>query len=693
MLLLLICNPYVGGAEESTNSVAETVLGAVDPRYPFELRRAPVDNWSRLPWVRIQQLESEREQLLDQIALLPQHDPKSRIGFLGYHSVFEESNPGESLQETRFLIDLRNGRPIGSIAFAPVFNSTASGAYAFPKRFKIEVRSSDDFETVVDWLEEDFPDPGPYPVFFGEINRMAKQIRITVPQVKGESGKDCFALDEIYLFREEPEGLIGDNMIDWVETTIEVSDSLSIPLVWDTQYLSDGVSGFGLPLSDELSAPADFLVGYEEEAALSDKVQITLDLGRPRKVGPVDLWPAALLYQLNQPSFGFPERVTVELSRKPDFKPVEKFGMESAGKRMPRSDLLSIKCQGGIGRYLRITMEGLSTYRGRKILGIGEISVSNNKVVWSTGCKVTAQGIPEEYIDQLPRLVDGCCRQRRILPQGEWIRGLAMRRPLDRRLAQVEQHLDQSRAAWERVKKRSIIWGAIIIILSLIAGLILQRLQRRRILKKLKHRIARDLHDEVGSNLGSISFTVEHLKQAVEDPEILPEILDLSLISREACASLREVVWVTDESVIRLPALLQKLVERAERVLQGMTLAVEVAPDCPDIIVSLTCKRHLIMFFKEVIHNCARHSKATKVALKFSTGDKRLHLSVRDNGCGFDPASASDGWGLGSMKERTGEIGGELTIQSAPGKGTYIEFCAPLSILSKDLGDAYTTSN
>jgi signal transduction histidine kinase len=280
-----------------------------------------------------------------------------------------------------------------------------------------------------------------------------------------------------------------------------------------------------------------------------------------------------------------------------------------------------------------------------------------------------------------------------VLLQGEWIRGLALRRPLDRRLAQVEQHLVQSRAVWELIKKRSIIWGAVTVILSLISGLILLRRQRRRILKKLKHRIARDLHDEVGSNLGSISFTAEHLQQAVKDPEILPEILDLSLISREACASLREVVWVTDESVIRLPALLQKLVERAERVLHGMALEVEVASDCPDIIVSLTCKRHLLMFFKEVIHNCARHSEATKVALKFSTGDKLLHLSVRDNGCGFDPAFESGGWGLGSMKERTAEIGGELTIESEPGKGTYIEFCAPLSILSKDLGDAYTTSN
>ena len=64
-----------------------------------------------------------------------------------------------------------------------------------------------------------------------------------------------------------------------------------------------------------------------------------------------------------------------------------------------------------------------------------------------------------------------------------------------------------------------------------------------------------------------------------------------------------------------LPALLQKLAERAERVLTGVAVSIERSPECPDCVVALTLKRHLIMYFKEVVHNCARHSKATQVRI------------------------------------------------------------------------------
>ena len=116
-------------------------------------------------------------------------------------------------------------------------------------------------------------------------------------------------------------------------------------------------------------------------------------------------------------------------------------------------------------------------------------------------------------------------------------------------------------------------------------------------------------------------------------------------MAREACASLREVVWVIDQGTIRLPDLIQKLIDRAERVLRDVEFTVVTSPEFPDMKVSLNFKRHLIMFFAEAVNNCARHAHATKVNLTVTTYRRFLRVTLKDNGCGIDLSKPSTGWG------------------------------------------------
>jgi len=258
-----------------------------------------------------------------------------------------------------------------------------------------------------------------------------------------------------------------------------------------------------------------------------------------RPVGRIDFWPAAAPHLLALPSFGFPENILVEISPDPDFETTKELNIENISEDVYRNNLISVFGGAYPSQYIRITVDGLRTYKGERVLGLGEILVSSNEKVWSVGSKVVAQGIPEEYLDQLPRLVDGYSRQRRILPQGEWVRGLAQRRPLDRRLAVVERELELARTSWRTTQFRISIWGGSAVFAGLIIGMVLQRLQRRRILDRLKRRITRDLHDDVGSNLGSVALTAEKLKYADVNAEVRQAINDLSLLAREAFALLK----------------------------------------------------------------------------------------------------------------------------------------------------------
>jgi signal transduction histidine kinase len=547
----------------------------------------------------------------------------------------------------------------------------------------------------VDWTEEDFPDPGLYPVYFGDIHKRVTQIRLTVPQIPNASGAAYYAIGEIHPFQQRPDGTTGANMAEWGSGHVEIEESepFSQPPFWDISYLHDGVVGLGFPLSDELVKSEDLWVTYEHQDDLNVEVELLLDLGQLRPIGRVDFWPAKAPHSLTLPSFGFPSDIQVELSETADFSVVKVLRVKNGEEVGHFDNVLSVVGQAYDARYIRVTIRGLPEHQGKPILGLGEIFVTEFDEPYSLGCKVTARGIPEKDLDQLPRLVDGCSWQRRILPEGEWIRGLAQRRPLDRRLALVEEELELARSNWQGIKRQWLLTGSVFLLFAFFVVLIVQRRIRIQGINKFKMRVARDLHDDVGSNLGSISLTVEHLKDLEVGDAVKAELGDLSLLAREACASLREVVWVIDERTIRLPDLIGKLAERAERVLHGIDLSVERPEFCPEVEVSLPFKRNLIMFFKEAIHNCARHSQASHVWVRFLTKDKKLQIIVRDDGCGFDPQLQFTGWGLESMKDRAREIGGRVDIRSQSGQGTEVILKVPFSCLLTQKDDFYKTSN
>ena len=663
---------------------------------------------------RIQQLETERDQLLEKIAALPQHDPKPLPDRQGYHSRFMDPSSVEELSVHQIDVKFKWDPLLDSIALVPAIIPRDHGrsSYAFPKRFKIEVLEgtgrwvkvadgkwkrapSGKWVDVVNWMDEDFPDPGPYPVFFSDINTNVHRVRMTVPSSVADSGAAYYALGELYLFRQQANGQIGENMADWGDAAkVHVSDSFSTPPLWDAEYLHDRVSGLGVPLSEEMAGGEDLMVVWNADDPLSTSVELLLDLGRVRPIGRIQLWPSEAPHEMAIQLFGFPEQMLLELSADSEFESVKAIRINNTGEMMHYDNLLNVICDAYKARYIRLTFRGLREYNGGLIFGLGEIVVSEIGEVWSQNCKVTAKGIPPPYSDQLSRLVDGYSRYRRILPESEWIRGLAQRRPLDRRLVVVERELEVARDTWAALKLRASIWGGGLIGFALLGAMGLQRLQRRKVLKRLRHRITRDLHDEVGSSLGGLSLTAGELEEMAGDGVMKRELGELSLMAREACASLREVVWVTDQDTIHLPSLIEKMVERAERVLRGGKVMADISPDMPDVEVSLSCKRHLIMFFREAIHNCARHAEAQTVRISIRILDKRLlELSIQDDGQGFDRSEIKRGLGLDSMKERAEELRGVLDLQSVPGEGTLVKLKLPLNALSLEPIMAYKTSN
>jgi signal transduction histidine kinase len=84
---------------------------------------------------------------------------------------------------------------------------------------------------------------------------------------------------------------------------------------------------------------------------------------------------------------------------------------------------------------------------------------------------------------------------------------------------------------------------------------------------------------------------------------------------------------------------------------------------------------------QEAVANAARHADPVQVTVRLQADSQRVELEIADDGRGFDVAarlSEAGGLGLRTMDDRVAELGGLLTIDSAPGAGTRVRACFPL---------------
>ena len=106
-------------------------------------------------------------------------------------------------------------------------------------------------------------------------------------------------------------------------------------------------------------------------------------------------------------------------------------------------------------------------------------------------------------------------------------------------------------------------------------------------------------------------------------------------------------------------------------------------------MLPLTVEEALFRVAQEALANVARHSKATLVQMICTTTDDTVTLSITDNGQGFDTTPQGHlGVGLLSMQERMKALGGDVQVESTPGKGTrVVAYCNRLGVDTTKIGN------
>ncbi|HYZ77498.1 MAG TPA: sensor histidine kinase [Gaiellaceae bacterium] len=183
-----------------------------------------------------------------------------------------------------------------------------------------------------------------------------------------------------------------------------------------------------------------------------------------------------------------------------------------------------------------------------------------------------------------------------------------------------------------------------------------------------RRRLARDLHDGVAQELGFIATRAQELVARKDgEAQWIAAAAERGLDeARRAIAALTRAV---DEPLD--VALAQAAEDVAGRVGARVRLSLDPAADVP-----ATTREALLRIVREAVTNATRHGGASSISIELTNGDG-LSLRIGDDGVGFDPADASTGFGLTSMRDRARALGGELHVVSAPGQGTEIAVVLP----------------
>jgi len=211
----------------------------------------------------------------------------------------------------------------------------------------------------------------------------------------------------------------------------------------------------------------------------------------------------------------------------------------------------------------------------------------------------------------------------------------------------------------------------------------LEQAKREQALERERARIARDLHDELGAGLTQIALLGE---LAGDDRAGLQEqrvhLETLKTRSRQLTRSLDEIVWAVNPRCDSLTSLVSYLTQFAREFLVAGSprLRLDIPEELPNCTLPVGVRHHLFLAVKEAFNNAAKHAEASEIVLRLRVAEGWIRITVADDGCGFDPLALRDGRsGLTNLRQRLADLGGSATVRSAPGAGTQIEFCAPLS--------------
>jgi len=201
-------------------------------------------------------------------------------------------------------------------------------------------------------------------------------------------------------------------------------------------------------------------------------------------------------------------------------------------------------------------------------------------------------------------------------------------------------------------------------------------------LQTIRTRIARDLHDDIGSTLSSINMISSMAKGNDGSRKKASEMFNtISSASGQAMELMSDIVWSINPKNDSMEMIIIRMRQYASEILEAANISFTIELNGFDkrVQLPLEIRKDFYLIFKEAINNLAKYSDAQHARIIMNFSHNVIHLVIEDDGVGFDLDQIDSGNGLKNMKARSRDIKGEFSIYSMPGAGTRVSLDIPLA--------------
>ncbi len=214
------------------------------------------------------------------------------------------------------------------------------------------------------------------------------------------------------------------------------------------------------------------------------------------------------------------------------------------------------------------------------------------------------------------------------------------------------------------------------LLLSLIGYLVYKsKINKMLEIERLRLNISRDLHDEIGSNLSSISVESQMILDNDElSSTVREQLMIIKKTSIETMDAIRDIIWFINPNNEWNEELVLKMKGITSKLLLGINWKFNSPPELNLTGMNLEAKRNIFLIYKEILTNIMKHSKAKNCSIEIIGLSDLFKISIIDDGIGFNIDRLKRRSGLVNIQNRAQQVRGKVNINSKVNEGTEIIF-------------------
>jgi signal transduction histidine kinase len=199
-----------------------------------------------------------------------------------------------------------------------------------------------------------------------------------------------------------------------------------------------------------------------------------------------------------------------------------------------------------------------------------------------------------------------------------------------------------------------------------------------------RNRLAREIHDTLAQGFTATLLQLQLVRVHAQNGNdaMNPYLEKAEQMIRSGLKEARNSIWQMQPQVLETGDLTGALKNILKQLSEGIVAETHFETTGSERRLPPIIETNILRLGQEAISNAIKHAKAKNVRVLLEFGDEQFRLTVKDDGCGFDPASpppSEGGFGIVGMQGRAKDMKGDLKIVSAPGKGTEVSLIIPVA--------------